>query len=467
MKLASRNIKILVLSIGLLVIWALLKWTKFGLGFYFSDLYVHDQLSRLWILGDPLLHDNRFGNHLALHNFFLTPFLAIFTAPLGVPGLFVVHLLIITIGIILYLKHSEPTPFNLLILFGLFLGPFAYWLFDNRPYGWHPELLYFPLSWILATSLKFRQSKSIFFCALAMILLREDGVILFWTIATFYLIEHRKYPLLSKKVILLSLGCLFIFISGLTLLSFSGDGNSRLGEALQHLQSQPSASLLNLLTAFGQFLLISLPFTVLYLTQHAMRKWLILMGVSIPLILAAWISGLHYFPDTYHGMLWQPRIAGLWAVLIAGLVLENQGPFFPKKKWQMMAGILMLWTMQFGLLIGIRNHNLFFMTTDIWKEEAVYSRDPLYGSYKKLALEVEHRKAVAVPYEYFHLFHRHVIIWPDYPEKKLRNPDYILARDIDSLWHRRYYSGYDSLQIQTGLWLKWCKELAPPQSLTK
>lgn len=437
------------------------------MGFYFSDLYVHDQLSRLWILGEPFLHDNRFGNHLAMHNFFLSPWMAIFTVPFGVPGLFAAHLFLIVIGVILFLKHTPLYTNNFVLLFGLFLGPFAYWLFDNRPYGWHPELLYFPLAWILATTLKFKHSKSLFFCAFAIILLREDGVILFWTITTFYLIAHRKYPLLSKEVILLSLGCLFIFISGLTLLSFSGDGNSRLGEALQHLLYQPGASLLNLLIAFGQFLLISLPFLILYLTQHAMRKWLILMGLSIPLILAAWISGLHYFPDTYHGMLWQPRIAGLWGVLIAGLVLENHETYIPKKKWQVMAGILLLWAIQFGLLMGIRNHNLFTMTTDIWKEQAVYARDPFYDSYKKLALEVEHRQAVSVPYEYFHLFHRHVIIWPDYPEKKLRNPDYILVRDIDSLWHRRYYSRYDSLQIQTGLWLKWRKELAPPQSLAK
>lgn len=439
----------------ILLIWACLKWLKFGLGFYFSDLYVHDQLSRLWYWGEPLWRDNRFGNHLSLHNFLLAPLWSIFTIPFGVPGLFILHSLIITLGVFFYLKLSPHNPDRIWLLFGLFLGPYAYWLFDNRPYGWHQELLYFPLAWILAMGLKHRQYKIIILSALGIILLREDGVLLFWAIATYFLITQKKSKLWSREVMFLTLGCMVIFFLGMGLLSISGAENSRISEALMLIRLQPREATLNFLESFGKLLLFSLPFFLFYLIRSAFRSLLTLLTLSIPLIIAAWISGMHYFPDTYHGMLWQPRVAALWGIFIAGLIFE-QGPSMGKLKIsRQILSIGILWGMQFVLLILIRDHNLYTMTKDIKREKEVYDKDSFYPEYQKLSQQIDVNKSVVIPYEYFHLFHRHIIVWPDHPENRLRDPEFVIARDMDSLWHYQYVNGYDSLQLKSGLKLKW------------
>lgn len=449
------NIAVLIGVAMLLIAWACIKWLKFGLGFYYSDVYVHDQLSRLWYWGEPLFHENRYGNNLALHNTLLAPLWSIFTIPFGVPGLFILHLLFIITGVVLYLKFGLHHRDRLWLLFGLFLGPYAYWLFDNRPYGWHQELLYFPLSWILALGLKYRQHKTIIMSALAIILLREDGVILFWAIATYFLITQKKSKLWSRDVMLLTLGCMAIFFLGMGLLSISGAENSRISEALMLIRLQPREAALNFLESFGKLLLFSLPFFLFYMIRSAFKSLLTLLTLSIPLIIAAWISGMHYFPDTYHGMLWQPRVAALWSIFVAGLMIEEGRSMGVLKISRQILYIGILWGMQFVLLILIRDHNLYTMITDIKREKEVYDQDRFYPEYQKLSQQIGVNKSVVIPYEYFHLFHRHIIIWPDHPENRLRDPAYVIARDMDSIWHYQYADGYDSIPLKSGLKLKW------------
>src|SRR6266403_5695534 len=51
-------------------VFALKLKTFYDLG-YTSDLFVSVQLARSWLEGRGLLHDNCFGNHLAIHTYFL------------------------------------------------------------------------------------------------------------------------------------------------------------------------------------------------------------------------------------------------------------------------------------------------------------------------------------------------------------------------------------------------------------
>src|SRR5207247_9901547 len=70
------------------VIWVLVLklQTFYDLG-YTSDLFVHVQLARSWLEGRGLLQDNCFGNHLAIHTYFLLLPLGVLAKPFGAPGL--------------------------------------------------------------------------------------------------------------------------------------------------------------------------------------------------------------------------------------------------------------------------------------------------------------------------------------------------------------------------------------------
>lgn len=463
--LNRQKIGYIVLAAFILIIWGILKWTKFNLGFYFSDLYVHDQLSRLWFFNEPFWFDYRFGNSAALHNYWLIPLFSVFTIPLGVPGLFVAHLLITIVTILSIINHKSPDKYRLLLLFGIFLGPFAYWLFDNRPYGWHPELLYFPLSVLIALSIEYKNKAGIILSALLTLLLREDGVIVWWAIAGYYLVVSKKQTMWSRSFILLSLGCFLIFLAGLVILNIIGDGQSRVNESFQIIFHQPIPALLNLLRNYLQLCLFSLPIASLYLIFGHYRKLIIILILSFPLVLAAWVSGMHYFPDNYHGMLWQPRIAAIWGVMLAGLLFENNTLTYVRSTYQTFLGVMLLWIMQFVLLIVVRDHNLYTMSTDILREEKIYRNDPFYPIYKNLAKEIDTKSTVCVPFEYFHVYHRHILYWFQNDLKEEKSPDYLIARASDT-WHLKYSSGYDST-VTNGLTVKWKSRKKCPPSLTK
>ena len=51
-----------------------------------DDLYQFAQLATSWLDG-RFLHDNHYGNHLAIHSYLLVPALAIFVVPFGAAGL--------------------------------------------------------------------------------------------------------------------------------------------------------------------------------------------------------------------------------------------------------------------------------------------------------------------------------------------------------------------------------------------
>ena len=80
-----------VVALGLAVsavIWVFVFKLKtfYALG-YTSDLFVHVQLARSWLEGRGLLQDNCFGNHLAMHTYFLLLPLGFIAKPFGAPGL--------------------------------------------------------------------------------------------------------------------------------------------------------------------------------------------------------------------------------------------------------------------------------------------------------------------------------------------------------------------------------------------
>ncbi len=420
-------------------IWLLLKLLKFNLGFYYSDLYSHIQLSNFWLRVEDLLNENRYGDNKGLHNYYLNPVLGIFTYWSGAYGLFFAHLGLIFLGTWQWLRYHNKTKLDTLLLFALFLGPMAYWFWDNRPYGWHAELLYFPLVFLCAQNLKRANLKIAIVWAICISLVREDGILLIWALGIGFLLIDKKSKPLSKEIVFFSLGCLVLFIAGIVLIEHFSVGASRLNKAL-NLEAIGDAEIFkNLAFNFGGYLLFALPLFLLLLIYYPIKYTFITIIISLPIFFGAWVSGLYYLPDTYHSVLWQPRMIALWSVALGQLVLlgDSKNATF---RLPISLGIVLLWGLQFITLVVLRQHNLFTMTTDILKEGKIYSQDKRYAVVKQIAKSTPHEAFVVVPYEYFHLFHKHKIIWPDHVENALHQPDLIVAREEDSAWSKAYES---------------------------
>ena len=444
------------LALFILAIWLLLKWLKFNLGFYFSDLYSHIELSNFWLRGESLLHENRYGDNRALHNYYLNPVLGIFTYWWGAYGLFIAHLSLIVLGTWQWLRHSSYLSWNHLILFGFFLGPMAYWFWDNRPYGWHAELLYLPLAFLCVQHLIRNNIKTAVVWAIAIVLVREDGILLVWALGAAYLLIVKQKAFLSKPIIYFSMGCLVVFVLGLGLIQYFAHGETRLSQALNMENLTRLELLQNLAFNYGGFIIFILPFLLVMGLYYPIKYCLFTLFISLPLFLGGWVSGLFYLPDTYHSVMWQPRMIALWSVWIGVLIfLYSTNEYQPKlkKNVPVWISVAVLWLMQFFTLILLREHNLFTMTTDILIEDKMYKEDERYAVVEEIANATPYDAFVVVPYEYFHLFHRHKIVWPDHSENALRKPELVIVNEEDSSWSKTFDINYSS-SVKKGIVIK-------------
>src|SRR5215475_8765205 len=93
---AERIIKIALIVIVPVVlgVYFASKVTRFQHQGYMSDLFSHLEIARGWLQGRPLLHENRYGFHGTLHNYFLDLVVGPFTLLWGVYGLFLVQILL-------------------------------------------------------------------------------------------------------------------------------------------------------------------------------------------------------------------------------------------------------------------------------------------------------------------------------------------------------------------------------------
>ena len=66
-------------------VFALKLKTFYDLG-YSGDLFVSVQAARSWLEGKGVLHDNCFGNILAIHTYFMLVPLGVIAKPFGAPG---------------------------------------------------------------------------------------------------------------------------------------------------------------------------------------------------------------------------------------------------------------------------------------------------------------------------------------------------------------------------------------------
>jgi uncharacterized membrane protein len=173
------------LALGLAVfavIWVFVFKLKtfYALG-YTSDLFVHVQLARSWLEGRGLLQDNCFGNHLAMHTYFLLLPLGLIAKPFGAPGLLFV--LAASVGAAYFwamriLRLLGVDGRVAIIAAGVvLLSPLSVAFYQHPGFGFHVEILAPALCLVLFYFLLQQRMLPSILTALAVISVKEDAPI--------------------------------------------------------------------------------------------------------------------------------------------------------------------------------------------------------------------------------------------------------------------------------------------------
>jgi hypothetical protein len=161
-----------------LVLWATCKVLLFRAFEYAgSDLYSFLEMSRSWLQGRPLLYENAYGYHAAIHSSYLLLAFSPLTVPWGACGPFA-GLVLLELLAIARIAGSRglDTAAKLAVLAGL-LSPLAYLVIDDPGWGFHPELCYPPLTVLFALDLAENRPLRAALVALATLLVKEDGAV--------------------------------------------------------------------------------------------------------------------------------------------------------------------------------------------------------------------------------------------------------------------------------------------------
>lgn len=312
---------------------------------YSSDLFTFLQASRSPFTDRPLLHASPFGLTVAFHNVYCLLVFAPLVSFFGAAGLFAGHALILVLAsreFFLIANGSCLRASAAVLIF--FAGPVAFWLWHHPGYGWHPELLFFPLSVLFAGSL-IRTSKSALFWGIFLVFTHEAGplvagathvyVATAWPAAYSFESSFGRLGIKQTAWVRVAIFWSVVFVLGLLLLrlvqALSGNTAqaSRLSAAMMHLWNagndrevlhgldRMSTTSLRLLLSGAVFFLVGL---------RPRRAWVLLLG-SIPLLAVFAMSGLAYFDGSSgsmmgHGMTWPPRFAALWGLLVVAALVS-------------------------------------------------------------------------------------------------------------------------------------------------
>ena len=326
----------LVLAI-IAVSWVFLFKLKtfYALG-YTSDLFVHVQLARSWLEGHGLLHDNCFGNHLAIHTYFLLLPLGIVAKPFGAPGLLFV--LAASVGAAYFwatriLRLLGANGRVAVIVAGILLiSPFSVVFYQEAGFGFHVEILAPALCLLLFYFLLQQRMLPSIVTALAVISVKEDAPIAAATVAIIVGVEtwiasadksprcRINWP--AAVTLLLSVCAIPILLA----ISWSQPPTMYAHHSVDRLGIVAPGSL----SSPGALLIFVVSNITKWLGSGVVRQWLwvITIGsfgtillrpyylvVGVPTTLVAWL--MHR-----NDLLWTPRFfsteALLWCVTLVG-----------------------------------------------------------------------------------------------------------------------------------------------------
>jgi hypothetical protein len=303
-----------------------------------TDLFSFLEMTWSWLYAGRLLHDNAYGYHGAIHNFYGLLAFAPLTLTLGAYGLFL-GLVLVHGAAVLRVASSGALDFpaRLAVLAG-FLGPMSFYAFDDLGMGFHPELLYPPLALLLAVELLDGWTWRSVVVAGAIVLVKEDGAVVCaavvlahtaWRVAALRGTskDEARRALRSGLVALVVFSA--VFLAGMALLgamsehysatqtAFSARAEKAIRLAVRTASGRgPEARFFRLRDALEFYVAMS----VLMLLPLGRRliKGLALFLLAIPPILVVVVvsSAFAVFTMT----LWAPRAATIQSVVAAALV---------------------------------------------------------------------------------------------------------------------------------------------------
>jgi hypothetical protein len=422
-------------ALGILVWYFAAKLQIFDKLGYQSDLYTHLEISRGWLQGRPIMHENCYGYHHKLHNYFFDLFMGALTVRWGVYGLFATQFglyilaLFYTFPVIYSAKTQNTFTHKLAVAvfyITLFVGPFAFWAYDNPHYGFHLELLYIPLGFIFAVSLFKKQYWVSVIFALLIASVKEDGPVLAACLHLFFLaVQYIASNITRKQWLLRSLlwGAVWVMVFGagmLYLKSQNADGNDRLSEALGRIKAQTPEEIQTYFKGiFLHFIKLFLPFIlfIAFLRVSNYKVSIAFVLFLLPVIAVNIVSGFVYFPAQYFSLTWPPRFSLVLAFMLAfgayGLLLFSKPWFRPAFMSIVLALAIGYYGFQWQkkLLHTEVEYSYRQQAIKIFSEAHPQTYYHHWDSVRRVADVLPPMYPIAPPYNMFGYFHKQDIIW--------------------------------------------------------
>ncbi|KAB2917238.1 MAG: hypothetical protein F9K23_05645 [Bacteroidetes bacterium] len=427
------GIAVFAAALGILIWYFAAKlgiFTKLG---YQSDLYTHIQICRGWLQGRPLMHENCYGYHGKLHNYFFDLAMGPFVLKWGATGIFIVQFLLYVWALwytfpVLYKKSDEFNHKLLVAVFyiAVFCGPVSFWLYDDPDYGFHTEMLYVPLGFIFTLSLYKKQHWVSAVAALLMVSVKEDGAVLVACLHLFYLaLQFTAKNITTKRWLLQSLlwGGVYVvvFVAGIIYLKYQNDfGYDRLSESFERIGLQTAQAKRNyFLPIFKSFGLLLLPFAavLLFMRVTNYKVWLWWLAFMLPVVAVNLVSGFVYFPAKYFSLVWVPRFSLTFAQFLSMgslcLLLFSRAWFRPAFVCFVAAFSVafVLFNRQEKLLQSERGYSFNYAAIKVFKEKHPHTYYLHWDSVRKVAAVLPYDYPVSPPYKLFGYFHKHDVIW--------------------------------------------------------
>jgi hypothetical protein len=342
-----------------------------NLEYWSNDLFGFLELSWSWLYSGRPLHDNLYGNHAAIHNYYLLPLFAPLTLPFGAYGLFAV---LIAVNLVVALRAAAARELDLtgrLAVLCALLGPLSYYVFDNPGTGFHIETCFPALAAWLALELVAGRPRAAALLVALIVLIKEDGPVLCFSVLTAFfawrLVALRgAAPAARRRVTrraLVSLGAVtLVFLAGMALLHYVGErapaqlerSTPRVDRSLRILELTVSGEARELqrrrlIEGTGAW-----AETVLLLLLPLGRRFprglgLFLLSAAPVLVVMAIASALYRFEL----MMWPPRLAPLTGLLLACVVVASSTPRRPEPAALTAALVLLSCGLQVVMLGGM------------------------------------------------------------------------------------------------------------------
>ena len=467
----------LVYSVLLFLIlgsWFLAKYRLLTGLSYTSDLFGLVQSSNSYLRGRPLLSNNDFGAAGFSHNFFLLTLLGPFTYLYGAFGLLVPHFLLLTSGALLLIKRMACWPSlcfsTAILIISLFFGPISFWIWDDPIYGWHAELLYFPLIVLFVLTYQLG-SRFFYFFAMLIFLNHEGGAIVAGATHMILTWDLMRQKGVSFATTVFKTGVCGAFWAALFLFSI-----------YLHFKVAHSYAHLRMTGAFGNLHMV--------LYDQEVRQTVITMFLDQIRLLAAVILPLSVIKPSYallalffvlpvlavnltgsmayigrenmliHGLSWPARFGSVWGVFCATLLcaLERKHLFeIPKRLYKNIFWIcitLITIYLQLDALKRVRNYDF----TD--RMTVLYSADSPHIYANRITESERHfldclklisaKSTVALHPSLFGAFHRADFLHVSHISKTELSPEIVICETANRLPFEGGCNAYLQQRVQAG-----------------